>query len=100
MPTLREELRLAVDTARSIITDGAAEDATEDDLRLADQALLREGYETITDEEIAAITKVAALGIEYLINVDDTDGLNFTHMRTESSLSYVLTHTFSRKWND
>jgi hypothetical protein len=100
MPTLREELRLAVDTARSIIEDGAATEATEDDLALADIALLRAGDSVMPPDEINALAKVAALGIEYLIAVDDTDGLNFTHMRTESNLTNVLTLTFGSRWND
>lgn len=100
MKTLREELALAVETARPIIGDGAADDATEADLSLADDALAKGGDELITHQEIDGLAVVAACGIEYLINVDDPDAASFAHLTDEKRIRYVLTTTFGRKWHD
>ena len=100
----------AVDCARSIIESGAAmDDELTDLLPVAQEALRLPGMTVMTEEQIEALARVAALGVEYMDTnryADDEDypedaavARALTGM-DENWFIHSLTDNFDRRWQD
>jgi hypothetical protein len=100
----------AVDCARPIIEDGAAtDDELAELLPVAQEALQVPAGVDLTDAQIAALARVAALGSEYMDNNGYAEDESFPEdahvarqvggMR-EDAYTYALASNFARRWQD
>ena len=68
--TFPSAMQTAVDVAAELITDGAADDYSAEDLAVARATLTKI---LPTEADIATLGRVCALGVEYIVNIDSDD---------------------------